>query len=59
MLVWLVAEDGSFIDETTMDQVPKVGDKVTSDKGYQVLELPAQDENAKKFNAQVLVVKPA
>lgn len=59
MLVWMVAEDGTFVDETNMDAVPKVGEQVTTDRAYQVVETPAQDENAKKLNAQVLVVKPA
>ena len=59
MLVWLTAEDGSYIDELNMDAAPKVGDTVKSDRDYKVVDLPAQDENAKKFNAQVLVVKEA
>ena len=60
MLVWLVAQqDGTFIDETNVDNIPAVGERITTDKAYEVLELPPQDDNARKSNAQVLVVKPA
>ena len=59
MLVWLVAEDGTFVDETNMDALPKKGEKLTTDRAYEVIDTPEQDENAKKFNAQVLVVKEA
>ena len=59
MLVWLVAEDGTFIDETNVDAAPKVGETITTDRTYQVLELAEQDETAKKLNSQVLVVKEA
>jgi hypothetical protein len=58
MLVWLVAEDGTYIDETNVDAAPKVGESITTDKTYQVIETQ-EDENAKKLNAQVLVVKEA
>ena len=59
MLVWLVAEDGTFIDETNVDAAPKAGETIVTDRTYQVLELAEQDENAKKLNSQVLVVKEA
>lgn len=59
MLVWIVAEDGTFIDETNLDTVPKVGGNFKTDREYQVVETPPPDENAKKFSAQVLVVKEA
>jgi hypothetical protein len=58
MLVWLVAEDGTYIDETNVDAAPKAGESITLDKTYQVIETQ-EDENAKKLNAQVLVVKEA
>jgi hypothetical protein len=57
MLVWLVAEDGTFIDETQVDKVPSVGEKITLGGEWQVLETPTPDESAAKLNAQVLVVK--
>ncbi len=59
MLVWIVAEDGTFIDETNVEAVPKVGEELTTDRKYQVVEAREPDENSKKFNAQVLVVKEA
>ena len=59
MLVWMVAEDGTFIDETNMDTIPKAGEQVTTDRKYQVIEAKTPDENSEKFNAQVLVVKEA
>jgi hypothetical protein len=59
MLVWLVADDGTFIDETNVNAAPKVGENITTDRTYQVLSTPEPDENAKKLNAQVLVVKEA
>ncbi|MDA0799144.1 MAG: hypothetical protein O2884_10805 [Chloroflexi bacterium] len=59
MLVWLVADDGTYIDETNVDAAPKVGESITTDKTYKVVEMPEQDENAKKLNAQVLVVEEA
>lgn len=58
MLVWLVADDGTYIDETNVDAAPKVGESVTTDKTYQVIEV-REDENAQKLNASVLVVKEA
>jgi hypothetical protein len=57
MLVWLVAEEGTFVDETDVPSVPQVGETITVGRTYQVIETPEQDENAKKLNAQVLVVK--
>ena len=59
MLIWIVAEDGTFIDETNLEAVPKVGEQLTTDRTYQVIEAKEQDESAKKLNAQVLVVKEA
>lgn len=59
MLVWLVAEDGTFVDEANVDAAPKTGETITTDRAYQILDMPAQDENAKKLNARVLVVKQA
>jgi hypothetical protein len=59
MLVWLVAEDGTYVDETNVDAAPKTGDTITTDRAYQILDMPDQDENAKKLDAQVLVVKQA
>ncbi|MEE8519178.1 MAG: hypothetical protein V3S98_08645 [Dehalococcoidia bacterium] len=59
MLVWLVAEDGTFIDETQMDKAPRVGEKLTLGGDWQVVEIPAPDETAAKLGAQVLVVKSA
>jgi hypothetical protein len=59
MLVWIVAEDGTFIDETNIDAVPEVGEELTTDRKYTVVEVQEQDENTKKLNAQVLVVKEA
>ena len=59
MLVWLIAGDGTFIDETSIDALPKVGESITTDKTYKIVEAPAQDDNAKKSNAQVLVVAEA
>ncbi len=58
MLVWLVADDGTYIDETNVDAAPKVGESITTDKTYKVVAMP-EDENAKKLNAQVLVVEEA
>ena len=59
MLVWLVAGDGTYIDETNVDAAPKVGENITIDRIYEVVETPEQDDNARKLNAQVLVVKEA
>ena len=59
MLVWLVAKDGTYVDEINVPSKPKVGETVKADRAYKVVEAPAQDENAKKFNAQVLVVTEA
>jgi hypothetical protein len=59
MLVWLVADDGTYIDETNVDAAPKVGESIKTDRVYQVVSTPEPDENAKKLNAQVLVVKEA
>jgi len=59
MLVWLVEEDGSYIDETNVDKKPSVGETIDVGSAYEILEMPAPDENATKLGAQVLVVKPA
>jgi hypothetical protein len=59
MLVWLVANDGTYIDETSVETAPKVGENITTDKTYQIVSTPEPDENARKLNAQVLVVKEA
>ncbi len=59
MLVWLIADDGTYIDEVNVDTAPKVGESITTDKIYQVLGTPTQDDNAKKSNAQVVIVKEA
>ncbi len=57
MLVMLVAEDGTFIDEGNLESMPSVGDKITVGRDYEVLETPDQDDNAKKLKAHVLVVR--
>ena len=59
MLVWLVAKDGTYVDEINVDKKPSVGETIKTDRAYKVVEAPEQDENAKKFNAQVLVVSEA
>ena len=59
MLLWLVAQDGTYVDETNVDSKPKVGDTITTDRAYKVVETPDPDDNAKKFNAQVAVVSEA
>ena len=58
-MVWLIAEDGTFIDETQIDKIPGVGDKMSLGGEWNVVDTPAPDENAVKLGAQVLVVKSA
>ena len=58
-MVWLVAEDGTFIDETQLDKVPGVGDKLSLGGNWSVVETPDPDETAAKLGAHVLVVKSA
>jgi hypothetical protein len=59
MQVWIVADEGTFIDEINIDMVPKPGEQLITDRKYRVVKTPAPNENSKKFNAQVLVVKEA
>ena len=59
MLVMLVAEDGTYVDQTEMDKVPAVGEKIVVGGTYQVLDLPPADDNSKRLGATVLIVKPA
>ena len=59
MLVWLVAEEGTFIDETNVDKVPAVGEEIVVGRTYRVVDLPPADDNATRLGATVLVVKPA
>ena len=59
MLLWLVAQDGTYVDEINVESKPKVGETIKTDRAYKVVETPEPDENAKKFNAQVAVVAEA
>ena len=59
MLVWLIASDGTFVDEINVDTPPTIGESITVDKAYEVIGTPEQDDNAKKLDAQILIVKEA
>ena len=59
MLIWLVAQDGTFVDEINVDAKPKVGETIKTDRAYKIVGTPEPDDNAKKFNAQVAVVTEA
>ena len=59
LLVWLVAKDGTYVDELHLESKPGVGETVKTDRDYKIIETPEPDDNAKKFNAQVLVVTEA
>ncbi len=59
MLVWLTAQDGTYIDETDVEKVPAVGEEIVVGSRWRIVDAPAQDENAKRMGAHVLVVQPA
>ncbi len=59
MLVWLTREDGTFVDETDVEKVPAVGEEIVVGSRWRIIDTPAQNEQAKRMGAQVLVVKPA
>ena len=59
MLVRLVEEDGSYIDETNVDKKPSVGETIDVGSAYTILEMPAPDGIAIKLGAQVLAVESA
>ena len=59
MLIWLTREDGTFVDETDVEKLPAVGEEIVVGSRWLVVDTPAQNEQAKRMGAQVLVVKPA
>ena len=59
MLVWLTREDGTFVDETDVEKVPAVGEEIVVGSRWRIVDTPAQNEQAKRMGAQVLVAKPA
>ena len=56
MLVWLVAEDGTFIDETNVDAAPKAGETIAA---VVQAKLPRFRELSEQFGADVAFVKAA
>jgi hypothetical protein len=57
MLVWIVAQDGTYIDEAELETLPKVGEQVQAERSWEVLEVPAPAEIGGRPDAQVIVVK--
>ena len=57
MLVWITAQDGTYIDEVELDTLPAVGEQVQAERSWEVVEVPPPSDIAGRPGAQVLVVK--